>query len=72
LIHLSFKPSNFYYIYSRKSIGFSGLFAKIGGSLASFKILGGILAGIFSKNLFHSSLIRKFYHFRPRLPGEAE
>ena len=70
MIHLSFKPSNFYSIYSRRSIGFSGLFAKIGGSLASFKILGGIVAGFFSKSLFHSSLIRKLYHFRPRLQGE--
>ena len=44
----------------------------MGGTLASLGGIGNALTGIFSSTIFYSSLIRKLFFFRPRLPGEKK
>ena len=57
---------------SRIASSIGDVFAKMGGTYASLKILGSIISNIFTSIIFQSSLIRKLYHFRPTLPGEQK
>ena len=43
---------------------------KLGGTFASLKLLGAILVGFIAPTLYESSLIRKFFYFKPKFLKE--
>ena len=57
-------------IYERKVFSIFNIFAVLGGIYKSLTIVGFLFCAAFSYQLLISSLIRKFFHFKPRFKNE--